>query len=62
MEEPRPDVPTDGPSVTEMQKADKSLAVPGEPLDDRDLQPSEFQVDEELSSTNTDFGGKDPAL
>lgn len=30
-------------------------------IDDRDSDDPEFEVDEELSSTNTDFGGRDPA-
>lgn len=62
MEELRPDTLTDEPSKTEIQKADRFVAAPGEPIDDRDAEPTDFRVNEELSSTNTDFGGKDPAL
>ncbi len=62
MEELRPDTTTDEPSKTELQKEDQFVAAPGEVIDDRDAEPCEFRVNEELSSTNTDFGGRDPAL
>lgn len=31
-------------------------------MDDRDEEEPEFEVDSRLSSTNTDFGGADPAV
>lgn len=35
---------------------------PAVPIDQRDSDAPEFLVDPELSSTNTGFGGSDPAL
>lgn len=32
------------------------------PLDDRDEEEPEYEVDPRLSCCNTDFGGKDPAI
>lgn len=32
-----------------------------EPLDDRDEEDPEYEIDPEFSCTNTDFGGDDPA-
>lgn len=45
----------------DLQK-DERVIAPTEPLDDRDSEDPEFRVDEDLSSTNTDFGGFDASL
>lgn len=62
MQELRPDTLTDEVEPNDERKADESVIAPTEPLDDRDEREPEFTVDERLSSSNTDFGGTDPAL
>lgn len=62
MEELRPDILSDDNGPSNERNADESVFAPTEPLDDRDEREPEFTVDERLSSSNTDFGGKDPAL
>jgi len=62
MEELRPDVFEDGSERTDNSGIDERVVAPTETLDDRDEAEPEFRVDEGLSCSNTDFGGKDPAL
>lgn len=62
MQELRPDVLDDDPGRTNESDVDKRVVAPTETLDDRDSKEQEFRVEEELSCSNTDFGGKDPAL
>lgn len=62
MQELRPDVFEDGSERTDNSDIDERVIAPTEALDQRDSENPDFQVDELLSCSNTDFGGKDPAL
>lgn len=62
MQELRPDIYDSGLTKAEIESVDERVIAPTEPLDDRDSEEPDFRVEEELSCSNTDFGGKDPAL
>lgn len=44
--------------MSNLTEEDMTIASP---LDDRDDEEPEYEVDPAFSCTNTDFGGKDPA-
>jgi hypothetical protein len=44
--------------MSKLRRQDLSVA---KPIDDRDEEDPAFSVQDEFSSTNTDFGGPDPA-
>jgi hypothetical protein len=62
MEELRPDAFASDLTKDELDSVDERVIAPTEPLDDRDSGNPEFQVEEELSCSNTGFGEYDPAL
>lgn len=49
------------PNVIEMNGFDTSDGYRVEPLDNRDEDEPDYTIDPILSSSNTDFGGEDPA-
>jgi len=61
MQELRQDLFDGDLEANEQPVMDERVVAPGEPLDDRDSDQPEFEVDSEFSSTNTNYGGEDPA-
>lgn len=57
MHELRPDIHGEELDINDLRQIDERVVAPTEPLDDRDSEEPDFQVEEELSCTNTDFGG-----
>jgi len=62
MEELRQDLFETDREANEAPNSDERVIAPGETADDRDADEPEFVVDSEFSSTNTNYGGADPAL
>ena len=62
MEELRQDLFETDREANEVPNSDERVVAPGETLDRRDAEEPEFLVDSEFSSTNTNYGGDDPAL
>lgn len=56
MHELREDVISRDDEEEQDLEIDEKVVAPTEPLDDRDSEEPEFRVNEELSSTNTNYG------